>query len=98
MGRYKDNQIVMRDLNPTQKGNTKAKETTIYQQIPKRDNDIYLISQVGDRLDNLSNQFYGTPDHWWYIAQANHLISMNIEPNTSLRIPADLSFLELYKR
>mgnify|MGYP003139551610 CR=1 FL=1 len=98
MGRYKDGEIVIRDFNNSKKGKAKARETIIYQQIPKRDNDIYLITQVGDRLDNLSNQFYGTPEHWWYIAHANKLFSINLEPNISIRVPADLSFLQLVKR
>ena len=24
-----------------------------------------------DRIDNISNQYYGTPDFWWYILDRN---------------------------
>ena len=87
----------MKNLLPNRKQRVKGFETTIYKQIPKRDNDIYLITQQGDRLDNLANQFYNDPELWWYIAQANNLFSMNLEPNTSLRVPADLAYIDLEK-
>ena len=48
------------------------------------------MTQFGDRFDVLANQYYGDSSLWWYIAQANHLNSMNIEPGTSLRIPASV--------
>ena len=98
MGRYNESDIVVRRLTPNRKQRVKALETAIYKQIPKRDDDIYVITQQGDRLDNLAFRFYGDVNLWWYIAQANDLFTMNIEPNTSLRIPSDLTYTELEKR
>ena len=67
-------------------------DTTIYDKIPETNEDIYVISTDGDRLDILAYQFYGDSSMWWYIAQANHINTMNLEPGTSLRIPASTQF------
>tara|TARA_Y100000996_G_C22368073_1_gene579852 strand:- start:413 stop:709 length:297 start_codon:yes stop_codon:yes gene_type:complete len=94
MSRYENTNIERSYKSSKRKQSVKAYSTTIYKQIPKRDSDIYLITQVGDRLDNLANKFYKNPNMWWYIAQANNLFSMNLEPNTSIRIPVDLAYAE----
>tara|TARA_Y100000356_G_C11118262_1_gene213354 strand:- start:107 stop:391 length:285 start_codon:yes stop_codon:yes gene_type:complete len=72
-------------------GNFK-KDTTYYREIPLRENDIYVLSQFGDRFDSLSNQFYGTPHYWWYIAKANDMNFNNIPEGTQIRIPATPEF------
>ncbi len=41
--------------------------------IPLKNDDIYVATQTGDRLDLLSNQYYGTPAYWWIIANANNI-------------------------
>ena len=64
--------------------------TSIYPEVPESDNDMYYISQEGDRCDNLAFRFYGDSTLWWFIAQTNKLNSMNIESGVSLRIPADI--------
>jgi nucleoid-associated protein YgaU len=96
MSRYKDANIIMRKLKDN-KNWIRASETVIYQRIPKSDTDIYLITQVGDRLDTLANQFYGDPSLWWYIAHANNLMTMNLEVGISLRLPSDTRYVELFK-
>ncbi len=54
----------------------------------KEDNsDILLIAIHGDKCDMISQQYYGTPDFWWFIASVNSLTSNNIEAGTQLRIP-----------
>lgn len=98
MSRYDNTRMRINYETSNRKQTTKALETTIYKEIPKRDNDIYLITQVGDRLDNLANKFYGNSSLWWYIAQANNLFSIHLEPNTSLRIPIDLTYAESEQR
>lgn len=96
MSRYEDTNII-RTNTTDRKQSVKGKATTIYNQIPKRDTDIYLITQAGDRLDLLANQFYNDPNLWWYIAQANNLSTMNLEPNISIRVPSDLAYVESQK-
>ena len=62
-------------------------QTTIYNKVPERNDDMYFIAQEGDRCDNLANRFYGDSTLWWFIARVNNLKTMNIPAGTSLRIP-----------
>ena len=57
--------------------------------IPLRDDDIYVATETGDRLDTLANQFYGNSELWWVIATYNNLtdIDIKLEPGLQLRIP-----------
>jgi hypothetical protein len=57
----------------------------------KEDNsDILLIAVDGDRCDLISQQYYGTPEFWWFIASVNNLSTNNIEAGTQLRVPLSL--------
>ena len=69
-----------------------SKVTTLYDIIPESDNDTYVISQYGDRLDLLAYQYYGDTSLWWYIAKANGLKVMVIPTGTSLRIPGSTQY------
>ncbi len=68
------------------------RDTTIYKRIPKSNNDLYVMSTVGDRFDLLAEQYYGDPHLWWYIAKANNMKFNNIPAGTTLRIPHSLQF------
>ena len=59
--------------------------------IPLKNDDIYVATQTGDRLDLLSNQYYGSPTYWWIIANANNIHDgkLGLKDGTILRIPAD---------
>jgi nucleoid-associated protein YgaU len=65
----------------------------IYPDIPYTENDSYVITVLGDRLDLLAFDFYGDTSYWWVIASANSLSgdSLYLEPGSQIRIPADLS-------
>ena len=65
-------------------------DTTMYPKAIESNDDIFVITQEGDRLDNLAMTFYGDPNLWWYIAQTNHLDSMTIKSGIRLRIPTSL--------
>jgi len=65
-------------------------KTTIYSDVPLRDDDTYVITQAGDRLDNLAFEFYGNQQYWWFIAKVNGLSSMNVEAGLRLRIPSSV--------
>lgn len=56
----------------------------------ENNSDILLIATQGDRCDQLSQEYYGTPEHWWFIATVNKLSSNHIEAGTQLRIPLSL--------
>ena len=92
MARYNESKIMISTLLPDKKQQVKNYQTTIYRQIPKRDSDIYVITQAGDRLDHLAHQYYGDVNLWWYIAKANNLKFMTIPVGTSLRIPATTQY------
>ena len=87
MSRYKNTK-----LNRDTKSNQISYRTSIYKEVPESNNDIYVITQTGDRLDHLAQQFYGDQSLWWFIANANNLSTMNIPAGTSLRIPNNIEF------
>ena len=64
--------------------------TTIYDKTFELDDDMYIITQEGDRLDNLSMVFYGNSKYWWYIAHVNNITTINVEAGLSLRIPSSV--------
>jgi nucleoid-associated protein YgaU len=64
-------------------------KSKLYPKIPKSDQDIYIVTQAGDRLDTLANQFYENSSLWWIIASANnvHDAPFALPDGTELRIP-----------
>ena len=68
-------------------------KTTIYQEIPESENDFFVLTQYGDRLDLLAHQFYGDSS-LWCIARANNLIGLNIPTNIQLRIPGSTKYAQ----
>ena len=94
MARYgstKINKTTNRNNTSTKKAGSLVYNTTIYNDVPERDDDIYITTQPGDRLDNLAMTFYGSSTHWWFIAHVNNLDKINVETGTTLRIPATLN-------
>ena len=69
--------------------------TNFYPSIPLNSNDIYAITDFGDRLDILANQFYGDPSLYWIIASANPDVvrpdSLSLNGGIQLRIPVDIN-------
>lgn len=65
----------------------------IYPNIPLRDDDIYVMTETGDRLDTLSYQYYQTPALWWVIAAANNIHDghIGLPDSIILRIPINYS-------
>jgi hypothetical protein len=63
----------------------------IYPNIPLKDSDVYVVSQEGDRLDTIANQFYNDSSLWWIIATANniHDAPLAVVDGTILRVPID---------
>ena len=68
-------------------------ESTIYPRIRATNDDIYAISEAGDRLDILAKKFYGDPAYWWVIATANNMNDGNfyVEPGIQIRIPSNIN-------
>ena len=67
-------------------------ESTIYPKVIPSDNDTYIISEAGDRLDILAKSYYGDSKLWWIIAIANNINDavFYIEPGVQLRIPQNI--------
>jgi hypothetical protein len=64
-------------------------KSKIYPNIPLRDDDTYVATELGDRLDTLAYQFYNDQTLWWIIASANniHNAVFALKEGTILRIP-----------
>lgn len=77
--------------NETKKSNDRKTvfRSKIYPNISLRDDDVYVATESGDRLDTLAHQFYGDSTLWWIIASANniHNAVFGLEDGTLLRIP-----------
>ena len=64
--------------------------TASFVEYEEKNSDVLLIATNGDRCDQLSQEYYGTPDHWWFIASVNKLSTNNIPVGTQLRIPISI--------
>ena len=53
-------------------------ETTLFQlllfrAIRKQSTDTFVVMVEKTRLDHLAHRFYGNPNYWWIIANANDI-------------------------
>ena len=87
MNRYNNIEIIKSDEGK------RYYKSTIYPQITPKDNDIYVITQYGDRLDLISHDYYGDSSLWWIISSFNNIPkdSIYLPPGVQLRIPTDIS-------
>ena len=92
MARYRFTKISKSKTTQDRPKSYSKYNTTIYQSVPERNDDIFVITTEGDRLDLLAQQFYGDQSLWWFIANANNISTMNLPPGTSLRIPNNTEF------
>jgi len=88
MNRY-DNKTILKTSQgkPYYKGK-------VYPNISLSENDIYIITTVGDRLDYISYKYYNDSEMWWIISMANNNVtkgSMFPIPGTQLRIPTNIN-------
>ena len=67
-------------------------DSTLYPKITLDDSDVYIITNIGDRLDMIASRYYNDVNLWWIKAQANHIGkgTLNIIPGSQLRIPQNL--------
>ena len=73
-----------------------------YPNIPLSENDLYVTTTVGDRLDLLADFFYKDFRLWWIISIANRDVvrrdSFYIKPGIEIRIPSNIQqILESYR-
>ena len=91
MKRYSHSMIKQRE-GTRKKPKHKYQSTTLYNSIPHKEEDIWVVTQYGDRLDLIANQFYGDKSLWWYIAKANGLKVNKVAIGTILRVPVTTEF------
>jgi hypothetical protein len=66
-------------------------KSRIYPDIPIKDDDVYIVTQTGDRLDTIAYKYYKSPELWWIVASANniHDVGFGLPDGTILRLPKD---------
>lgn len=71
--------------------------TLYYPTIEQKSTDVFIITNLGHRLDLLSYQYYGDVRFWPIIARANKLHNATIRPplGIRLRIPYPLDYDEI---
>ena len=73
------------------KSGVRVYSTTYYPEIPISNNDSFIVSQEGDRLDNLALKYYSDNTLWWVIAKANGIKGKSaLKPGENLRIPLNI--------
>jgi hypothetical protein len=76
-------------------------DSLIDPEIPRQDDDIYVITSAGERLDLLAWKYYANTDLWWIIAAANPELrkdSLYLEVGSQVRIPVDYqNILEIFE-
>lgn len=68
----------------------------VYPEIPLRDDDIYIVTELGDRFDTLAHDFYDDSSLDWIIKQANniHGATFGLDPGTILRVPQNWAYIK----
>ena len=86
--RYKDTSIKIDEKQ------NRYYTTTLYPEITLNINDIYLLTEIGDRLDILANTYYQDSSLWWVISKANpdkiKRDGLLIKPGIQIRIPSNI--------
>lgn len=89
MNRYQDIKILS---DSPVKPKVRFYATVRYPEIPLSENDIYVITAQGDRLDLLAQQYYSDVSLYWIISAANNELIKNslfIPEGTQVRIPTN---------
>lgn len=81
--RYKESEILKDETG------TRYRTNVIYPDIPFSEDDIYVITTIGDRYDTLALSYYNDSSLWWIIASSNvsERASLIVQPGIQIRIP-----------
>lgn len=87
MKRFNDNDI------KKLKSGQQVYRTKIYPNNELNETDDYVVTEYGDRLDNIAFDYYGNSNLWWVIAVANniHDAPIGLEEGIILRLPKDFT-------
>lgn len=94
MNRYEDIPIIATVPTVQYPKITRYRASTRYPDVPLSEQDIFMVTIRGDRLDNLAYQFYGDASLWWILSIANpELPNDSIYPTLGfqLRVPRDIT-------
>lgn len=95
MKRYANINIITNQNQNLSTLGVQYRKPNFYPEIPLSSDDIYVITNFGDRLDLMANQFYGDSTLYWIIAAANpdevNFGSLFLTEGTQLRIPTDIN-------
>lgn len=94
MERYDNNPIIQTQPTVQYPQIIRYRSSTRYPDIKLSENDTFLYTMRGDRLDNLAYQFYGDPTLWWIISVANPDLpndSLYTTLGFQLRVPSDIT-------
>ena len=75
--------------------------STKYPSPPLSSDDLYVITQEGDRFDQLAFQYYGDASLWWVISSSNPALEQNsyFPPvGIQIRIPTNLASIQAQQR
>ena len=76
------------------------RKTTLLPIIEPSIDDIYIMGQVGDRLDTLAFKYYQDSSLWWIIARANNIGKgdLTVPIGKQIRIPQNqYEIIDQYK-
>jgi hypothetical protein len=94
MDRY-DNILIIQTVPSVQYPKvTRYRSSVRYPDIPLSEDDIFIYTIRGDRLDNLAYQFYNDSSLWWVLSVANpDLPNDSLYPTLGfqLRIPNNIN-------
>ena len=86
MKRYARTQVKM------DKSGMRVYSTTYYPRILLNNNDKFIRTKDGDRLDTMAYRFYKDTSLWWIIAKANGIRGKTaLEIGKIIRIPSDIT-------
>ncbi len=90
MNRYQNIEIL---TDSVVKPKVRFYATVRYPEIPLSENDIFVLTVVGDRLDLLANQYYNDSTLYWIIGRANNQLPQNsiyLPEGAQIRIPTNI--------
>lgn len=94
MERYTDIEVLKDETG------RRFRKTTLLPIIEPSIDDIYIMGQVGDRLDTLAFKYYQDSSLWWIIARANNIGKgdLTVPIGKQIRIPQNqYEIIDQYK-
>jgi len=81
-----------RILNILKDGRKSYYSTTVFPTISPSVDDVYIITESGDRLDKMAYEFYKDHSYWWILADVNNIPNDSLYPEVGIqmRIPANI--------